>query len=131
MVLSLINTLVIKSTFGFWEYLYFTGKTAAQSKLYVSCSVCPTLCDPVEGSPPGSSVHGIFQARILEWDDISYRGSSQPRDWTHISCISCTGRQSLHHCATWEALGLWLLRFSILILAYDGDDKNDADNDIH
>ena len=52
---------------------------------------CPTLCDPMNCSPPGSSVHGILQARILEWVAISFsRGSSQPRDWTHVSC---TGRQ--------------------------------------
>ena len=41
----------------------------------------PTLCDPIDCSPPGSSVHGIFQARILEWVAMpSSRGSSQPRD---------------------------------------------------
>ena len=46
------------------------------------------LCDPRVCSPPGSSVHGISQARILEWIAISFsRGSSWPRDWTHISCI--------------------------------------------
>jgi len=46
----------------------------------------------MDGSPPGSSVHGIFQARILEWVAISYsRGSSRPRDQTHISCILCIG----------------------------------------
>ena len=55
-------------------------------------------------SLPGSSVHGIFQARILVWVAISSsRGSSGPRDWTHISCISCTGKWILYHCATWEA----------------------------
>ena len=44
---------------------------------------CPTLCDPVDRSPPGSSVRGILQARILEWVAISFsRGSSQPRDRT-------------------------------------------------
>ena len=44
---------------------------------------CLTLCDPMDGSPPGSSVHGILQARILEWIAISFsRGSSQPRDRT-------------------------------------------------
>ena len=43
--------------------------------------LCLTLCDPMDCSPPGSSVHGIFQARILEWVTISFhRGSSQPRD---------------------------------------------------
>ena len=42
---------------------------------------CPTLCDPVDCSLPGSSVHGICQARILEWGAISFsRGSSRPRD---------------------------------------------------
>ena len=61
------------------------------------CAVhsCLTLCDPMDCSPPGSSVHGIFQARILEWVSISFsRGSSQARDWTHISCL---GRRILYH----------------------------------
>ena len=52
---------------------------------------CPTLCDPMDCSPPGSSVHGIFQARVLEWVAIPFsRGSSQPRVQTQVSCI--TGR---------------------------------------
>ena len=50
---------------------------------------CPTLCDPMDCSLPGSSVHGIFQARELEWGAISFsRGSSWPRDRTWISCIA-------------------------------------------
>ena len=50
---------------------------------------CLTLCDPVDCSPPGSSVHGILQARILEWVAISFsRASSQPRDQTQVSCIA-------------------------------------------
>ena len=54
----------------------------------------PTLCDPTDCSLPGSSVHGILQARILEWvARPSSRGSSRPRDWTRIPCVSCvTGR---------------------------------------
>ena len=49
---------------------------------------CPTLCNPVDCSLPGFSVHGILQARILEWAAISFfRGSSQPRDRTRVSCI--------------------------------------------
>ena len=49
---------------------------------------CPTLCDPMDCSLPGSSVHGIFQARELEWVAISFsRGSSWPRDRTQVSCI--------------------------------------------
>ena len=48
-----------------------------------------SFCDPMDCSPPGSSVHGIFQARILEYVAISSsRGSSQPTDQTHVSCVS-------------------------------------------
>ena len=50
---------------------------------------CPTLCDPMDCNPPGSSVHEIFQARILEWVAISFsRGSSQPRYQTQVSCTA-------------------------------------------
>ena len=73
-----------------------------------ACSVaqlCPTLCDPIDCSPPDSFVHGISQARTLEWVAISFfRGSSWPRDQTHISGISFTGRQILYHWVIWEAL---------------------------
>ena len=55
-------------------------------------------------SVAASFPYGIVQARILERAAIcSSRGSSWPRDWTHVSRISCTGRRILHHCATWEA----------------------------
>ena len=64
-------------------------------RLYPPCGVCsvaqscPALCDPMDSSPPGSSVHGISQARILEWVAISFsRGSSQPRGRTWVSCIA-------------------------------------------
>ena len=61
---------------------------------------CLPLCDPRDCSPPGSSVHGILQARILEWVAMpSSRGSSPPRDRTHVSWLSCIGRRVLdHHC---------------------------------
>ena len=66
--------------------------------------LCPTLCKPMDSSPPGASVHGILQAKILEWVPMSFfRGSSQPRDKIHISCVSCIDRQILYHCAAWEA----------------------------
>ena len=71
------------------------------------CSVvqsCPTLYHPMGFSLPGSSVHEIVQARILEWVAISYsRGSSQPKDRTRVFCNSCFGRQFLYHSATWVA----------------------------
>ena len=60
-----------------------------------SLQSCPTLCNPIDGSPLGSSVPGILQARILEWVAISLsRGSSQSKDQT---CISCNGRQILYN----------------------------------
>ena len=72
-----------------------------------ACSVaqpCPTLCDLTDCSPPGSPLHGISQARILEWVAISSsKGYSRPRDWTRVSCTSCTGRQILYRWATGEA----------------------------
>ena len=50
--------------------------------------LCPALFDPMDYSPPGFSVHGIFQTRILEWAAMpSFRGSSWPREWTHVSCL--------------------------------------------
>ena len=65
---------------------------------------CSALCDPMDCSTPGSCVHKILQARILGWVAISSsKGSSPSRDRTHISCISCTGRQILYNWPTWEA----------------------------
>ena len=68
-----------------------------------ACSVaqhCLTLRNPMACSPPGCSVHGIFQARMPEWDPISSsRGSSQPTDQT---CVSCIGRWFLYHYARRE-----------------------------
>ena len=59
---------------------------------------CQILCDPMDGSLPGSSVHGILQARILEWVVLPFsEGSSQPRDRTHVSYLFCIGRQVLRH----------------------------------
>ena len=56
--------------------------------------LCSTLCEPMDCSPPISAVHGILQAGILEWIVISYfRGSSQPKNQTHVSCF---GRQILN-----------------------------------
>ena len=60
---------------------------------------CLTLCNLMDCSPPGSSVHGILQAGILEWGAISYS-----RDRTWVSCILCIGRQILYLCSTWEAM---------------------------
>ena len=68
--------------------LMIVEKRCLRAKLLQSC---PTLCDPMDCSPPGSSVHGIIQTRKLAWVAMpSSRGSSQPRDRTQVSRI--TGR---------------------------------------
>ena len=105
-IVNLLQYLIYKLKF----IIVWMGFGAIWGSSYVSpsgngcvhaCSVaqsCLTLCDPMDCSPPGSSVHGILQARILEWVAISSsRGSSQPRVPT---CISCIGRQMLYHWAT-------------------------------
>ena len=67
----------------------------------VCAQSCLTLCDPVDCNPSGSSAHGISQAGILEWGAISSsRGSSQPRHWTQVYCVSCNGRQILYQYMT-------------------------------
>ena len=85
---------------------FFTTEPTGKPSLCFSQSVssvtqsCPTLCDPTDCSLPTSSVHGISQARTLEWVVISVsRGSSQPRDQTQVSCL---GRQILYHWASRE-----------------------------
>ena len=75
--------------------LYYSGSD--KGKMLVT-QLCLTLCDPM--NPPGPSVHGILQARILEWVAIaisSSRGCSRFRDRTHVSCVSYIGRQILYH----------------------------------
>ena len=63
-----------------------------------SFQLCLTLHDPMDYRPPGSSVHGILQPRTLEWVAMpSFRGSSQPRDRTLISHVSCIGRWVIYH----------------------------------
>ena len=60
-----------------------------------SLQSCPILCDPTDCSPPGSSVHGILQAIILEWVAMPFsRESSRLQNQTHVSNVFCTGRQA-------------------------------------
>ena len=70
--------------------------TSNKLNLIWACSVtqpCSIFSDPMDCSLPGSSVHGTFQLRILEWVAIScFRGSSQPQEGTQVSCASCIGR---------------------------------------
>ena len=72
--------------------------------VWVCVQLPPTLCESMQCSLPDSSVHGIFQPRILEWVAILYfRGYSLFRDWNWLSYVSYVSRQILHHWATLEA----------------------------
>ena len=75
-----------KSTGVGCHFLLQCMKVKSDSEVAQSC---PTLSDPMDCSLPGSSIHGIFQARVLEWGAIAFsRGSSQPRDRTWVSCTA-------------------------------------------
>ena len=81
----------------------YLGSLHPQSECVLNCSVVSNsfFCDLVDYSPPGFSVYGIFQPRILEWVAISYsRGSFWSRDWTSISCLSYIGRWIIYLSAT-------------------------------
>ena len=70
---------------GNCHFLLQCVKVKSESEIAQSC---PTLCDPMDCSLPCSSIHGIFQARVLDWVAISFsKGSSWPRDQTQVSCI--------------------------------------------
>ena len=77
----------------------------AHNMVCMNAQSCPPVCDPIECNLPGSSISGMFQAKILERVAISSsRGSFRSRDQKQVSCSSCLGRQILYHWATWEAL---------------------------
>ena len=70
---------------------------------------CLTLCSPMDCSPPGSSVHEVSQARILERVAIStFRGSSPSKDWICVSCVFCIAGGFFTHWATWGTQSLSL-----------------------
>ena len=79
-----------------WKKPDTKGHMLCCDSIYIKClkwsevaQSCPALCDPMDCSPPGSFVHGILQARTLEWGAISFsRGSSRPRDRTQVSHIA-------------------------------------------
>ena len=82
------------------EWIFFKNdpSTCYLQETLFTCELSRVrLCGPMDYSLPGSSAHHIFQARILKWSAISYSGGSfRPRDQTHVSCISCTGRWILN-----------------------------------
>ena len=104
------NSFPVENTFSttfsklLFLLMHFIPQKKNQHGQYYCCFVaklCPALLPRLNCSPPGSSVHGIIQAKILQWVAISFsRGPSWPRDQTHVSCI---GRWTLYYYATREA----------------------------
>ena len=91
-----------------WDRNYYVLCVLSHSAM--SDSLWPTVCDP-----PGSSVHGIFQVRILEWVAIPFfRGSSQPRDPTQVSCFAGRFFYSLSHQGSQEVLNTLKLHKSLI-----------------
>ena len=94
---------------GIFIYLFFFYSapeklTVVWNQTVFVAHSCLPLCNPMDYSPPGSSVLGILQARILEWVAMpSSRGSSRPRDETPLSCVSST---------VWQVFLLFLLFFN-------------------
>ena len=96
----------LQSLFSSWQFFLSvcvednSHKVKVKSESEVAQS-CLTLCDPMDCSLPGSSIRGIFQARVLDWVAISFsRRSSRPRDWTWVSLI--VGR----HFTVWTTRGV-------------------------
>ena len=99
-VKEIANNNLLYSTGNFSQYSvksYMGKEFKKRLCVYAQVQLYLTPCDPMDCSPPGSSVHGILQARILEWVAMpSSTGSSRPRDQTRVSYVSFTARQILY-----------------------------------
>ena len=111
----------------------------------VKVKSCPTLSDPMDCSLPGFSVHGIFEARILEWVAISFsRGSSPPREWNQVSCtvgrhftvchqgspeycqLWITDKWILEYCQLWITDKWYLIGSTVILLGVPGGSDGKA-----
>ena len=110
-VLSMLFTNIQLTQHHLLKRLFFVQQTSVKfsspnMNIESSClspQSYATLCDPVNCNPPGSSLHGIFQAKILDRVAVFFsRGSSWPRDGTHVSWVSYVGRCILYRWATWD-----------------------------
>ena len=71
-ILRFAVSLIARDFSNTYIYIYIYIYTYDAAAAANSCQSCPTLCDPIDSSLPGSSIHGIFQARVLEWDAIAF-----------------------------------------------------------
>jgi len=109
-------------------YVYFCTHTHTYIKYIYRCLVaqsCLTLCNPLDCSPPGSSVHGIFQARILERVVIFLLwGIFLTRNWTHMSCVSCIADVFFTHWAVSEPIYMCVCVY--IYISLDFSDMNSS-----
>ena len=104
-----------------WEILTFLNSAMRYKEESEVVQAFLTLCNPMDCSLPDFSVHGIFQARILEWVTIFFsRRTSQPRDRTHTFCASCINKQILHHWATTWLIRVYSLPINMYLLPFWG-----------
>ena len=101
-------------TVASWPAYRFLKRQVRWSGISISFRIlCPIICDPMDCSLPGSSVHRILQARILEWVAIPFsQGSSWPRDQTQVSCIAdkvftIWATRKAYHCKEWWLFFNW------------------------
>ena len=119
-----------------WKLMQCNG-----SSVFMCCTEllqsCPALCDPIDCSLPGSSVHGILQAKILEWVAVPFsRGSSAPRDEIGVSYISCVGcwvfftirttweAHRVHNCSLFKLEGFSFLIHKVFLPQADQEIRN-------
>ena len=102
------NEMIPEDQLRVWFCLLLLPRSQTLGAIFhisVSCSVVSDSVTPMDCSPPGSSVCGILQARILDWVAIPFsRRSSWPRDWIRVSYVFCMGRRVLYRLATRKAI---------------------------
>ena len=101
-ILSFKHQTVVALGFFFFVFfgLVWFSPSPFGSSACPSPELCLALCNLMDCSLPGSSVHGIISSRILEWVVIfPSRGSSPPRNRIPVPCVSCIGKQTLYHCS--------------------------------
>ena len=80
--------------------------------------LCPTLHDPMDCNPPGSSVHGISQAGHRSGFPFPFPAGLPDTGWPCVSCVSCVGRRIPYHCTSWEVLLIWIWNKKSLCLIW-------------
>ena len=99
----LFKSHLVQLNFPYIKYSFSKSFRLHGNMCLLGHAVVSTLCDSMDCNQPDSSLPWNFPAKNTGVGSISYsRGSSWPRDWTRVSCVSCIGKRALYHCTTWE-----------------------------